>query len=407
MEHSATEHDSSARLAPKLLPRLSYVGEVPVEFSYHGSTLLARLLEEYPRGRLQVVEGINQSLPERRLRDVAFVQCDVPLGRLRTTRFASMASFALALGARISGGCALTAATTFRPDAILTVAHGTYWLVAARVSRLLGVPLHLIIHDHVPLTVFGGSRLRKWVEERFAEIYRSAASRLCVSPYMERRYSELYGAPGQVLYPARARTTVVHDAPPERRDVAAGALTGVFAGTINTPNYASAIVGLAKALDRVGGRILLYGPISREAGNSAKLTAHNIELRGLVEAGELSIRCRHEADFLFVPMSFADGDRTNMELAFPSKLTDYTAMGLPLLIHGPDYCSAVRWARDNPEVAIVVDDERPGALDQAVGMLTSWERRAALGRKAISVGHDYFGYERAQSVFNSALMSCG
>ena len=72
--------------------------------------------------------------------------------------------------------------------------------------------------------------------------------------------------------------------------------------------------------------------------------------------------------FLFQCRS-RNSDRINMEMAFPSKLADCTATGLPLLIYGPAYCSAVTWARENPGVAEVVETE--GALSDAI---THWHK---------------------------------
>ena len=46
-----------ARLHTDGLPRLLYVGDVPVEASYHGSALIYRLLQRYPVERLRIVEG--------------------------------------------------------------------------------------------------------------------------------------------------------------------------------------------------------------------------------------------------------------------------------------------------------------------------------------------------------------
>ena len=92
------------------------------------------------------------------------------------------------------------------------------------------------------------------------------------------------------------------------------------------------------------------------------------------------VRFREEVDVLFVPMSFDPTDRPNMETGFPSKLTDYTSVGVPLLIYGPAYCSAVRWAGNNPGVAEVVDDENPKALTEALCRLAaSPAHRIALG----------------------------
>jgi len=113
---------------------------------------------------------------------------------------------------------------------------------------------------------------------------------------------------------------------------------------------------------------------------------------------------REEADTLFVPMSFRLADRANMELAFPSKLADYTAAGLPLLIYGPPYCSAVAWAHENSGVAEVVQTEQRTELAQALARLaTDPARRLDLAKKALQVGRQYFAHDAVQQVFDRAL----
>jgi hypothetical protein len=61
----------TARFLP--FPRLSYLGEVAVECSHHGSPLLWRLLENYPTKDLLIVEGIHRSSVERRLPGVRYI----------------------------------------------------------------------------------------------------------------------------------------------------------------------------------------------------------------------------------------------------------------------------------------------------------------------------------------------
>src|SRR5687768_11770515 len=111
---------------------------------------------------------------------------------------------------------------------------------------------------------------------------------------------------------------------------------------------------------------------------------------------------REEADALFVPMSFDESDRANMEMAFPSKLADYTATGLPLLIYGPTYCSAVVWARENPGVAeiVIASEELPTAVEH---LSKDPNHRMTLGKRALEVGRQYFTHDRVQQVFQSAL----
>src|SRR6185436_15691424 len=104
------------------------------------------------------------------------------------------------------------------------------------------------------------------------------------------------------------------------------------------------------------------------------LLAPNIHSGGLIASKALVQHLRDNADVLVVPMSF-HGHDANMRLSFPSKLTDYTAAGLPILICGPEYCSAVRWARENAPVAEVVTSPSPELLGEAIGRLASREHR--------------------------------
>ncbi|MGD1921134.1 MAG: hypothetical protein ACFCAD_20985 [Pleurocapsa sp.] len=90
-------------------------------------------------------------------------------------------------------------------------------------------------------------------------------------------------------------------------------------------------------------------------------------------------------------MDFDVKNKSNMELCFPSKLTDYTVMGLPILIWGAEYCSTVKWAKDNPKVAEIVDTEDLDALFIAVEKLcSSSEYRYLLGLNALQTGNKYF-----------------
>lgn len=77
---------------------------------------------------------------------------------------------------------------------------------------------------------------------------------------------------------------------------------------------------------------------------------------------------------------------------------------MPLLIYGPDYCSAVRWARDNDGVAEVVASEDDEDLAKSVDRLAGdAPHRLRLANAALAAGERYFSYEAALSVFRSAL----
>jgi hypothetical protein len=114
------------------LPGIVYVGDVPVEASYHGSALLHRLLSEYPPERLTIIETAAESQPERRLPSINYASR--PIGKIRwlNTRFHPYAVAWFAHAAkRMAQQISLNG---FDCEAVLTVAHGFGWLVAEEVA---------------------------------------------------------------------------------------------------------------------------------------------------------------------------------------------------------------------------------------------------------------------------------
>jgi glycosyltransferase involved in cell wall biosynthesis len=385
------------------LPRLLYLGDVPVEASYHGSALLYRLLQTYPSDRLQIIEaGIEVSKVERRLPDVSYYAALMPMRRLQTTRFADWyATFCLrAAGLRrirledLAHAC--------RPEVIITVTNGCSWLTAAQIARRCSVPLQLVCHDEWARV----GMMQNWKDRIFGEHYRAAVSRFCVSPFMAREYAQRYGVDSVVLYPSRSVDAACYIEPPHRlRTNTTNKLTCAFAGTINSIGVVSALQRLARSLESLNGRLLIYGPLSMEIAIANRLHAANIELAGPFPAKRLMHALRERADVLFVPMSFNAEDHINMQMSFPSKLADYSGVGLPLLIYGPPNCSAARWAAENHGVAEVVTEESEAALIAALRRLASDpSHRISLAQKALTVGETMFSHRAASALFYKALV---
>lgn len=386
-------------------PRLVYIGDVPVEASYHGSALLHRLLSAHRPGELCVIETATPSLPARRLPDVEYLSYPIAKQRLLNTRFhphavAWVSRVAARMGARIGA-----IVDGFECECVLTVAHGFGWLAAADFAAKAGLPLHLMVHDDWPRVAHARSAFRVWLDERFAHVCRQAHSVLCVSPAMCATYAARYRVSAEVIYPVRAMNSARFAAPPSRvNENQERPFTIAFAGTINSSGYIQALLALQEAVTSIDGRLLIFGPLTADEAQRCGLNDPHTTVRGLLSATELMARLREEVDALFVPMSFAPEDRTNMELAFPSKLADFTAVGLPLIIYGPPYCSAVTWARDNSGVAEVVDRESGTDLAHALARLaTDPARRLALANRALEVGERYFAYDAVQQVFDRAI----
>ena len=383
-------------------PALLYVGDVPVEASYHGSALLHRLLSHYPVDKLTILETATRSQPERRLPGVNYISHPIGKQRWLNTRFHPYAMAWFTRAGKQAGPKISQSINGFEFEAVFTVAHGFGWLAAAEIARNRSVPLHLIIHDDWPRVADVPPRLHNWLDQQFSTVYRQARSRLCVSPAMSRFYEDRYGTPANVLYPSRAADAIEFAGPPARLGSNDKQFTIAFAGTINSQGYIQALKTLQDALKPINGRLLIFGPLTGDVAQQIGLDDPNTEVCGLLSSEQLLARLREEADALFVPMSFAGCDRNNMTLAFPSKLADYTPTGVPLLIYGPAYCSAVTWAGDNPGVAEVADSES-ALRDAVMSLAKDPEHRLALGTRALEVGREYFSHARVQQAFHQLL----
>lgn len=380
------------------LPRLLYIGDVAVEATVAGSTLLYRLLQDYPCERLLIAEGnLWNSHPEKRLPQVRYETFKVGAVRLLRTRFHPYYSGLLHLTATSRGQRLKPIFNEFGPEAILTVAHGYSWVTAARLAKEFALPLHLIVHDDwvsIQESVLPASVHRK-LRRQFGDIYRQSASRLCVSPYMVEDYAEKYGTGGTVLYPSRAADAPIYEHI-AHRDRTSKKVTFAFAGTVNTRGHAKSLSVLASILEKCGGELVVYSNLNRDETNVCGLTSGHVTVRPIMPIKELLTRLREEVDVLFVPMSFEPEDAQTMRVNFPSKLADYTIVGLPILIWGAADSSAVRWSRDNAGVAEVADSPDAEALERSVLKLMADESyRRRLGENASCKGREFFTHERA------------
>lgn len=384
------------------LPRLLYIGDVPVQATYHGSALLYRLLKSYPSSRLLIVEtSFERSSPERRLAGVRYETLRLRGGRLRFTRLHVWASSWWALRAGASARRIPPMFRGFEPEAVLTVTHGYAWLTAAAFAKTRRLPLHLILHDDWPRVAWLRKSLEGWKQRRFGEVYRQATSRLCVSPYMAEEYERRYGAAGSILYPARSEGTQSYPGPPSAHP--GRPFTVGYAGTLSTTDYVRQLLVLARALRRRGGRVIVFGPPLPAAMLSGS-DCGNIVFGGSLSWNELIQRLRAEVDVLILPSSFNPHDEELMAVNFPSKLADYTATGLPVLVWGAASSSAAKWAAMEPNAAALLTDPDEGAIDAMLErLIASPAWRSELGAAAAAAGERYFSPARADQVFKSCL----
>jgi hypothetical protein len=282
------------------------------------------------------------------------------------------------------------------------------WLAAAALARDLGVPLHLVLHDDWPSTITSNrpgaiGNAKRWFCRRvLGRVYRQAASRLCVSPGMEEHYRAWFGCSGRVLYPSRGE-----DSPIPRvrvRPGIAGPPTVAYCGLVSQYGTGVLLGQVAAVLARLGGYLDLYTPYEQATLATMGLEGPNIRHAGFLRPQQLAETLARTAHALFLPASFEPRERDDVATLFPSKLADYTAMGLPILVWAPAYSSAARWAAENPGATVCITEPDAQAVERALEQLANVpEYAASVAAAGTEAGRRYFELAAARDEFFRAL----
>lgn len=390
----------AAGLVDTRLPRLLYVGDVAVSDTYGGEALLYRLLRNYPPDRLAVICTIREGMSQ--LPGVAYHHWGPAIPRLIHSRVS--AEYLLWRAWRYYEVPAAIShiATFFKPDAILSISHVSAWLAGWQLAVSRRVPLHLIVHDDYVFANRFPRWAQGWATRQFAEAYQQAAGRFCISPEMADAYQARFGVPAEVIYPTH--NGHVQSSVSERVVRGGGAMTFAHAGSLNSPSDVEQVVSFAAAAAARGHRVISYSPQHTFLRDRA--TAENvvIDARAPVHSDELKSRLRDEVDCMVLPQSFASADADMVRTAFPTKWSDYTTLGVPLLIWSPTASSSARFVREHPGCAELVTAEDPAALSDAIKRLeSSASYRRELAEGALRTGQDVFSPTAAWTTFHRVL----
>lgn len=356
-----------------------------------GSILLYRLLKGYPREKLLVLGPKPHAAAE--LMACRYEQLFLPLERLNLTRFApikrSLDSLRLLPCTPLWTIRRLIG--TFRPEIILSIMGGAPSEIAARLARSSRCPLVLIVHDKQELfdPVYPWARR---AQIRFhARIYRTAARRLCVSPEMEQHLRHLYGEPGEVLYPNRSEDLKARGPEESLKLIKPPFLRVGYAGTL-AYGYGTQLIRLAHSLKGSKIRLRIYGQVASAHAVLVSVLHEVVECCGLVTPPEkLWEKVKAECDAVLLPYAWQDPSSELYRTHFPSKLPEYLALGMPVIVMGPDYATGVKWALRNVDAVLALTDDEPMRWLAAMEDLrTSPKLRVALACGAlVAVRRDF------------------
>ncbi len=236
-----------------------------------------------------------------------------------------------------------------------TVAHGDGFYAAQRFANKHGLPLVVFFQDWWPDMAEVPKPFVKVLDKHFLSLAKSCNLGICVSDGMKKALGG--GKNLEVLSPI-----------PGHFEFNMQFASQAKAGTVFKIVYS--------------GNLDLYGPMLLEALRVFKGHPQiQLQVRGanpnwpdeakkdMREAGlwlEFAPRSEldawlQSADAFLIPMVFEEKYRRRMETSFPSKLIEFSQFGKPLIVWGPDYCSALRWAEKafctNPIIVTKPDSE--------------------------------------------------
>jgi glycosyltransferase involved in cell wall biosynthesis len=387
------------------LPRvLVYSNEFPQTGSA-GGILLDRLFKDYPEDHLRIVGP----KPQRASAPLRFRHHEVamPWSRFEHSRFnrshRTLRSFGLVPLKR--PGQVDQLLEGFQPEVVLTVMqHGTWYDSAMHYAKARSLPLVTIIHDDNEGFDRVHSFARGAQRKKDGEFYRFAARRFCVSPEMEEEFARRYGVRGEVLYPNRSEDLGPRDPEMNASLRTPGRLTIGFVGNPNY-GYGEQLVKMLPAIREAGAKLIVWGHAPGGAAAPLAEARDVVDLRGFIPSNEAWDAVKRECDAVVFPYLDPPGAMERMySIHFPSKLPEYLALGMPIVMVGPECATGIRWARQRPDTVYLFDVAAPQRWRVDLERLCADAGlRSALGAGALRQGALDFDPLLIRRKFQSAL----
>lgn len=286
-----------------------------------------------------------------------------------------------------------------RPDLILTVAEGSLYISARELASRRKIPLVSFFHDWSPAWL---SDLDGWplaaAENSVRHLYRDSACAFCIS-------EELLALLGpktnsHVLFPIPEPAPPLSPggtSPPQ------GDFYAIYSGTFRRL-YAAEMKILCRELARRSetGLLRIIGPDPEWRDQDARLLETHGFYRGFAKGPALR-SFLEQAPAHLVISPFNSEFESVARYSFPSKIPEYCRFGRPIVVWGPPYSAAVRWARRSG-AARVVDDPSPAALvDSLRGLAVDVPLQRELAGKALHAAATEFNPLHLQRIFEEGL----
>jgi glycosyltransferase involved in cell wall biosynthesis len=282
----------------------------------------------------------------------------------------------------------LQAAKEFQPDMIFTIAGSWGW--TSQMSKVLAdklnVPLVGSFNDWFDFGIIIHPLLKPLLESKFRKFYQDCDLALCTSDGMREALGSHPNA--HVLYPIGGeRIGEILEFHPYQGNHP----YRVFFGGNLGEWYGRMLEGLISNSLKTNLQFdfRIYGGNQSWSTEFDSIVRERGIYRGMIPFDQLASAAK-EADCLLLPMGFGEECALTERTSFKTKFLDYLSYRRPILVWGPEYCSAVRVAREFDSAEICVDPNPLAALSALQKLSSDVERQLLLVENADRMYRDRF-----------------
>lgn len=111
-----------------------------------------------------------------------------------------------------------------------------------------------------------------------------------------------------------------------------------------------------------------------------------------------------ECDAVILPYSFGKKDERVYRTHYPTKLSEYCWLGMPVIVAGPEYATGLRWAQRHPDACVAISDIRPETMRPRLRRLAEdGAERVRLAAQAVEVARKEFDPVAIRQQFTKLL----
>ncbi len=296
-------------------------------------------------------------------------------------------------------GTVWRAARRFKPDLVFTIAGSWDYsaLVAQRVACQLKIPLVASFNDWFNYGWFPSHpAYNSMIEKRFRRFYCQADLALCTCEGMREALGPHPNA--HILYPLGARLPETHSA---FKAFAANGRPFIVAFTGSLADWYGPMLERLVRLAQAKSAPLefrFYGSNPAWSREFHALAGAAGIYRGHLPFEQLQTEIA-SADALLLPMGFEEHCAQVERTSFKTKFLDYLSYQKPILVWGPEYCSAVRVAREFDSAECCIEQGAPAILKAILAVRDAPDRQVTLVQNARKMYNERFNPDTIHNEF--------